>query len=104
MILVLGGNVNGGVHGTWPGLDSTQLFDNADLAVTTDFRRVLSEVLIRRLGNNRLGVIFPGYTDYQPMGIVTGVDLPPDYSADASALFLDGFESGNTGLWSDTTG
>ena len=68
MMMVLGGNVNGGVHGTWPGLHNDQLFQGADLAVTTDYRRVLSEILIRRMGNPNLGEIFPGYTEYSPMG------------------------------------
>lgn len=104
MMLVLGGNVNGGVHGQWPGLANQQLYDGADLAVTTDFRRVLSEVLIRRMGNNKLGVVFPGYTEYQPLGVVSGIDLPPDYSEDGSTIFSNGFESGDPSLWSSTTG
>ncbi len=48
--------------------------------MTTDFRRVLSEVLIRRLGNPRLGQIFPGYSNYTPMAVVQGNDLVPDYT------------------------
>lgn len=81
-MLVLGGEVKGGLHGTWPGLHTDQLYDNADLAVTTDYRRILSEILIRRLGNPRLGVVFPDYTDYTPLDIVIGEDLPPDYTPD----------------------
>ncbi len=99
LMLVAGGNVIGGVHGQWPGLATHQLFDNADLAVTTDFRRVLSEILIRRMGNNRLSVVFPGYTDYQPLGFVSGADLTPDYSAAGSMLFSYGFESGDMSAW-----
>jgi hypothetical protein len=76
-MLVLGGSVNGGrVFGDWPGLGSGQLYDGADLAVTTDYRQVLSEILIRRLGNPNLPYIFPGYFGYQPLGIVRGEDLP----------------------------
>ncbi len=101
LMLVLGGAVNGGVHGHWPGLATAQLFEGADLAVTTDFRRVLSEILIRRLGNNQLGVVFPGYAGYQPLGVVSGTDLPPDYSANGLRVFSDGFESGDTSHWSD---
>ena len=74
--LVLGGQVNGGrVIANWPGLQNEQLYDRADLAVTTDYRQVLSEIVVRRLGNARLGVVFPGYKDYQPLGIVRGTDL-----------------------------
>ncbi len=80
VMFVLGGMVNGGqVHGQWPGLSVDQLYDQRDLDVTTDYRRVLSEILIRRLGNPHLGSIFPGYAGYAPLGIVQGADIPPDY-------------------------
>lgn len=62
MMMVLGGNVLGGrVHGEWPGLESGQLVGPGDLAVTTDYRDVLSEVLIKRLNNPALADIFPNY-------------------------------------------
>jgi len=96
-ILVLGGNVNGGFHGSWPGLAPGQLFEGTDLAVTTDYRRVLSEVLIRRLENPYLGQVFPGYNGYEPLGVVQGVDIPPIYEGD---LFNDNFETGDTSRWS----
>lgn len=79
VMMVMGGKVTGGLKGTWPGLAVEQLYDQADLAITTDYRRILSEILIRRLANPNLGTIFPQYTDYQPLGIVEGVDLPPVY-------------------------
>ena len=79
-MMVLGGEVNGGLYGNWPGLHTDQLYDNADLAVTTDYRQVLSEVLIRRHENPNLGVVFPGYTDYTPMGLVQGQDRTPNYA------------------------
>lgn len=72
MMMVMGGNVNGGVYGDWPGLENSQLYDGADLEVTTDYRRVLSEILIRRLNNTNVDTIFPGYTGYTPMNIVRG--------------------------------
>ena len=96
-MLVLSGNALGGLKGSWPGLAAGQLADG-DLAVTTDFRRVLSEILIRRLGNPDLATIFPGYNGYSPLGIVSGVDLPPN----SSLVFTDGFELGSTGAWSAT--
>lgn len=80
-LLVLGGNVKGGIYGTWPGLANDQLFDGADLATTVDYRQVFSEILIRRLGNPKLGEVFPKYSGYQPLDIVTGTDLAPDYTA-----------------------
>ena len=93
LMMVLGGRVFGGMYGQWPGLDRNagQLFDNADLQVTTDFRRVLSEILIRRLGNPNLGFVFPGYAGYAPLGFVEGTDLAPNYGAQ-DRIFGDGFE------------
>ena len=76
-MLVLGGQVAGGLHGTWPGLAPDQLYDGSDVAVTTDYRRVLSEILIRRLGNPHLSTVFPGYAGYAPLGVVAGGDLTP---------------------------
>ena len=83
MMIVLGGNVNGGqVYASpWPGLAPGALDEGQDLAITTDYRRILSEIAIRRLGNPNLGTIFPGYQGYSPLGVVNGVDLPPIYGA-----------------------
>ncbi|MEM8858401.1 MAG: DUF1501 domain-containing protein, partial [Chloroflexota bacterium] len=78
-MMVMGGEVKGGLHGVWPGLHTDQLYDNADLAATTDYRQVLSEILIRRFENNNVGTIFPEYTNYAPLDIVDGVDLTPNY-------------------------
>jgi uncharacterized protein (DUF1501 family) len=71
VMLTLGGNVNGGqVFGAWPGLHNDQLYDHADLAVTTDYRQVLSELLSKRLGNSNIENIFPGFSGkYNPLGI-----------------------------------
>ncbi|MGB5051620.1 MAG: DUF1501 domain-containing protein [Caldilineaceae bacterium] len=80
-MLLVGGGINGGqVYGQWPGLHTDQLYDRRDLEITTDYRRVLSEILIRKLGNPHLGTIFPGYTGYDPLGIVQGSDLTPVYT------------------------
>jgi uncharacterized protein (DUF1501 family) len=76
-MLLLGDNVVGGLHGAWPGLSPSNLFEGLDLEVTTDYRRVLSEVLIRRLGNPDLSTVFPGYQGYQPLGVVMGEDVDP---------------------------
>ncbi len=77
-MLLLGGPVNGGkVYGSWPGLAVDQLYDRADLAVTTDYRRVVSEVLTARLGNPNLDYVFPGYQGYTPMGLVLDGNGPP---------------------------
>lgn len=79
VMMVLGGAVNGGLYGTWPGLDKEQgqLFQDEDLAITTDYRQVLSEILIRRMGNPNLAQVFPGYSGYVPLNVVQGEDLQP---------------------------
>jgi uncharacterized protein (DUF1501 family) len=61
-MFVLGGPVRGGkVYGQWPGLKPGQLFEGRDLALTTDFRDVFAEVLVRHLGAPQTGGIFPGF-------------------------------------------
>jgi uncharacterized protein (DUF1501 family) len=62
MLLLLGGGVVGGrVHGQWPGLAPEQLVGAGDLAVTTDYRDILSEIVQKRLNNPHIAEIFPGY-------------------------------------------
>jgi uncharacterized protein (DUF1501 family) len=70
VMFVLGGPVKGGhVYGKWPGLAPEQLYEGRDLALTTDFRRVLGEVVYRHLGNKNLNAVFPGYEN-APSGFV----------------------------------
>ena len=62
VMFVLGGPVKGGkVYGRWPGLSQSQLYEGRDLAVTTDFRAVLSEAVSKHLGNHDLATVFPGF-------------------------------------------
>jgi uncharacterized protein (DUF1501 family) len=62
VMFVLGGPVRGGrVYGRWPGLDPSQLNEGRDLALTTDFRRVLGEAVYRHVGNPNLNTVFPGF-------------------------------------------
>ena len=61
-MLVLGGPARGGtVHGRWPGLSRDRLFEGRDLAVTTDFRDLFSEVALRDLGVPAGAPLFPGF-------------------------------------------
>ncbi|MGC1906956.1 MAG: DUF1501 domain-containing protein [Candidatus Acidiferrum sp.] len=61
-MFVMGGAVKGGrVYGKWPGLADHQLNDGRDLGLTTDFRAVLSEVLVRHVGVADMRTVFPGF-------------------------------------------
>jgi|GEM_PF-21439 len=77
VFMVLGGAVKGGVHGAFPGLHTDQLFENTDLNPTTDYRTILSEVVMRRLANPNIGTVFPGLDGYQPLDLMEGIDLTP---------------------------
>jgi uncharacterized protein (DUF1501 family) len=71
LMMVLGGAVQGGkVYGEWPGLEKEQLFEGRDLAVTTDFRAVLSELVRGHLGQNDLSAVFPGFQLGAPLGLL----------------------------------
>ncbi|BAZ45467.1 twin-arginine translocation pathway signal [Chondrocystis sp. NIES-4102] len=61
---VLGGAIAGGkVYGNWQGLNRASLYQNRDLAVTTDFRDVLDHILQAHLSMdaNSLKRVFPNY-------------------------------------------
>ncbi len=62
---LFGGNVNGRrVYGRWAGLTPNALYEGRDLPVFTDFRDVLSMVLVNhlQLQPNLIGTIFPDHT------------------------------------------
>jgi uncharacterized protein (DUF1501 family) len=70
VMMVLGGKVQGGkVYGRWPGLEPEQLFERRDLAVTTDYRDVLGELVAEHLGQ-KADQVFPGFTPGQPLGLM----------------------------------
>ena len=61
-MMVIGGGVRGGhVYGRWPGLAVERRYEGRDLAVTTDFRDVFGEIVVRHLGIDDPHAIFPGY-------------------------------------------
>lgn len=60
-MFVLGGQVKGGkVYGRWPGLENEQLNQGRDLALTTDYRQVLGEVVTKTIGAEKMETVFPG--------------------------------------------
>ena len=63
--------MNGGnVYGTWPGLGTDDMVDG-DLAVTTDYRAVLADILRNRVGATveQLGTVLPGYSGATTIGL-----------------------------------
>ncbi|HEY2382451.1 MAG TPA: DUF1501 domain-containing protein [Terriglobia bacterium] len=70
VMMVLGGPVRGGhIYGRWPGLAPDQLYENRDLAVTTDFRDVLGELVQKHLGQST-DKVFPGYKPGPALGLI----------------------------------
>lgn len=74
-MLVLGGAVRGGLYGTFGGLNPGQLYQNEDVATTTDFRRVLWEVASEHLGGGSVGQVFPGYAYPGAFGMFRGDEI-----------------------------
>jgi uncharacterized protein (DUF1501 family) len=71
VMFAFGGGVRGGkVHGEWPGLAPEKLYQERDLAVTTDFRDVLGELVAKHLGNRDLSRVFPGYVGINDRGLL----------------------------------
>ena len=61
-LFVAGGPVKGGkVYGRWPGLAPEQLHDGRDLALTTDFRSVFSEILVKHMAAKDSARVFPNF-------------------------------------------
>ena len=68
-MFVIGGDVKGKkVHGKWPGLEPEQLYEGRDLALTTDFRSVFSEVAFKHLGAAKMDAVFPGFKTIRRIG------------------------------------
>ncbi len=79
-MVVLGGGIKGGkVYGEWPGLSKDNLYGPGDLAITTDFRDVLGEIVQKRLLNNNLAAVFPNYPTFKFRGLAqtSTASLPP---------------------------
>jgi uncharacterized protein (DUF1501 family) len=69
-MMVIGGGVRGGkVYGRWPGLAREQRHEGRDLAITTDFRAVFSEVVSGHLGLGDTRSVFPGFGGGARLGL-----------------------------------
>ena len=68
-MLALGGAVRGGkMYGQWPGLKENELREG-DLRITTDYRQVIQEILLKRRGELSPEKIFPSLA-YEPLGFI----------------------------------
>jgi uncharacterized protein (DUF1501 family) len=71
VMFAFGGSIKGGrIFGDWPGLTPDKLYEQRDLDLTTDFRSVLGELVVRHLGNKQIANVFPGFASPQFRGIV----------------------------------
>ena len=72
MMMVMGGGIEGNrVYSRWPGLQREQLVGPGDLAITTDYRDVLGEIIRKRLNNPQVAAVFPNYT-VNEVGLAVG--------------------------------
>ena len=70
-MFVMGGATRGGrVYGRWPGLEPEQLYEGRDLALTTDFRDVLGELVRAQLGAQDLADVFPGFRPAAALNLI----------------------------------
>jgi len=70
---VMGGRVKGGqVLGAWPGLETSARYEGRDLAITTDFRDVIADLLEQqfRLGDKQLAQVLPGMDRRSRVGLL----------------------------------
>jgi uncharacterized protein (DUF1501 family) len=72
-MFVMGGGIKGGkVYSRWPGMSESELYQGRDLAVTTDYRSVLGEIISKHLGDSDIKAVFPGFANdpRQYLGVV----------------------------------
>ena len=69
VMFLMGGAILGGkVYGSMPTLTAGNLNDG-DVPITTDYRQALSEIVSKRLLNDKLDTVFPGFTPGASLGI-----------------------------------
>jgi uncharacterized protein (DUF1501 family) len=70
-MFIAGGQVKGGkVYGKWPGLAPEQLYEGRDLALTTDFRNVFSEILVKHMAAKDAAKVFPNFRPTATLNIL----------------------------------
>jgi uncharacterized protein (DUF1501 family) len=73
LMMLAGGRVRGGIYGTWPGLSTAQLYQNRDLAPTTDTRSVMKGVLNDLYGLSPSVLSHDIYPDSENIAPMTGL-------------------------------
>lgn len=69
VMFLMGGSIKGGhIYGAMPTLSKGNL-DEGDVPITTDYRQALSEVVSKRLKNDKLAEVFPGFTPGTSLGV-----------------------------------
>lgn len=68
-MFVMGGGVKGKVYGQVPELAEPNL-KLGDVPISLDYRQALSEIVSKKLGNNKLDEVFPGFKPSGSLGIV----------------------------------
>ena len=74
VMFLLGGAIKGKkIYTEWSGLDSSALYENRDLPVTTDFREPLSIILKQRLdiSDSSLNRVFPNFKTHQKLDFLS---------------------------------
>lgn len=69
----LGGGIQGGIYGEYPGLAPDQLYHGRNLDFSIDYRNIFGDILSQHLGNNALATILPGH-DYSPVGLFSNAN------------------------------
>lgn len=71
VMMVLGPQIRGGqMFGRWPGLANEALDSGADLAISTDYRQVLAELMRGPMGFADTATLFPGFTPGAALGFL----------------------------------
>jgi uncharacterized protein (DUF1501 family) len=64
----MGGGIQSGIYGDWPGLDEDQLERGRFLQRTVDYRDIYAEILTNHLRNSELASLLPGH-NVQSLGL-----------------------------------
>lgn len=71
LMFLMGGGIKGGkIYGSMPDSLSPDNLTDGDVPISTDYRQALSEVVKKRLKNDQIGEVFPGFTPGTELGVV----------------------------------